>query len=199
MVAQLALGLKEEWEFRQATETLVHKYPDQMATHYFNAIRLALDEDWIAAEDEIKKAERMGLPAQAVQGFLTSGVHTRATAWRWAHYVLYLVAAWACGRFILFIVGKAFSTLTLHFIESTDPNSSASGRETVLRRNYRWLIVCHTELPQLVAYPVTPSRREGSKRPRSFLAFQVRYPIHPRVLRQHTRPALAVSAAVSGW
>ena len=35
-----------------------------MASHCFNGVRLAMDGSWIAAEDEIKKAENMGLPAQ---------------------------------------------------------------------------------------------------------------------------------------
>jgi tetratricopeptide (TPR) repeat protein len=103
LVAQLALGLEKMAEFRQATETLTQKYPDVMATHYFNAIRLVLDEKWVAAEDEIKKAQRLGLPAQVVQRFLDAGVYTRAAAWRWAFYAFNLVAAWACGLFILFV------------------------------------------------------------------------------------------------
>jgi tetratricopeptide (TPR) repeat protein/Zn-dependent protease with chaperone function len=140
LMAQIALGLKKEAEFRQASETLVHKYPYLMPTHYFNAIRLAMDGSWIAAEDEIKTAERLGLPSQMVQDFLASGIHTRATAWRWAYYALYVVAAWACGLFILFVAGKVFSQLTLRFIESADVNPSTSGAETVLRRYYRGLI-----------------------------------------------------------
>jgi hypothetical protein len=69
LMAHIALGLKKEAEFRQATEALMQKYPDLMATHYCNAIRLAMDGSF-AAEDEIKKAERLGLPSQAVQDFL---------------------------------------------------------------------------------------------------------------------------------
>jgi Zn-dependent protease with chaperone function len=111
-----------------------------MATHYFNGIRLAMDGSWIAAEDEIKKAERTGLPAQMAQPLLDSGIHTRATAWRWVHYGLYTLAAWVCGLFLLFLAGKTFSKLTLSFIEKVDPNSSLSGSETVLRRYYRRLI-----------------------------------------------------------
>jgi len=62
LTAQIALTLNREAEARQAIEILVHKYPDLMATHYFNGIRLAMDGSWIAAENEIKKAEHMGLP-----------------------------------------------------------------------------------------------------------------------------------------
>ena len=132
--------LKEEAAFRQATDLLVRKYPDQMATHYCNAIRLAMDESWIGAEDEIKKAGRMGLPAQTVQAFLDSGIHTRALAWRSGYYVAYLLAAWICGLLILFAAGKVFSKLTLRFIEDADVNSTVSSAEATLRRYYRGLI-----------------------------------------------------------
>lgn len=111
-----------------------------MATHYFNAVQLAMDGSYIAAEDEIKKAERMGLSSQVVREFLASGVHTCARAWRWAYDSLYIVAGWACGLLILFVAGKVFSKLTLHFIERSDPNSLATGSEIVLRRCYRGLI-----------------------------------------------------------
>ena len=41
--AQIALDLKKPAEFGQATEILVRLYPDQIATHYFNGIRLAME------------------------------------------------------------------------------------------------------------------------------------------------------------
>jgi Zn-dependent protease with chaperone function len=50
------------------------------------------------------------------------------------------LAAWAIGLFILFVAGKAFSRLTLRFIERADLNAPVSGAETVLRRHYRRLI-----------------------------------------------------------
>ena len=129
LLAQIALDLHRKKEFRKATEILVRRYPDQMASHYFNAVRLAMEESWIAAEDEIKKAERLGLPAQTAQAFLDSGIHTRATVWRWVHYGLYLLAAWVCGLFILFLAGKVFSKLTLRFIERGYLDSSLSDAE----------------------------------------------------------------------
>lgn len=142
LTAQLALELKIDADFRHATDLLVHKYPDRMVTHYFNAIRLAMDENWIGAEDEIKQAGRMGLPAQTVQSFLDSGIHTRALAWRWGYYVAFLLAAWMCGLLILFVAGKVFSRLTLRFIENpnADLNATVSPAETTLRRYYRRLI-----------------------------------------------------------
>jgi tetratricopeptide (TPR) repeat protein len=140
LTAQLALNLRREADFRSATALLVRKFPDEISTHYFSAIRSAMDENWIGAEDEIKKAERLGLPVQAAQAFLDSGVHTRATAWRWSYYVLYLLSAWACGLLFLFVAGKVFSKLTLRFIETAGINSTISRGESILRRYYRGLI-----------------------------------------------------------
>ncbi len=140
LAAQIAFDLQDEPDFRQTTQTLLRKYPDRMETHYFNAILLAMDKSWIGAEDEIKKAGRLGLPPQAVQAFLASGIHTRATAWRWAKYALYLLAGWACGLVLLFVAGKLFSKMTLLFIEKSDANVQTGHAEAMLRHCYRALI-----------------------------------------------------------
>ena len=106
LLAHLAMVLQRDAEFREATSDLVKNYPELMPTHYYNAVLSAMDGSWIRAEDEIKRAGQMGLPSQAAKDFLDSGVHTRAVAWHWAYYSLYLVAAWACGLFFLFLTGK---------------------------------------------------------------------------------------------
>ncbi len=140
LMAQMALDRKSESEYRQATAILVRTYPELMATHYYHAILLAMDGSYVAAENEIKRAEQMGLPREAVEEFLATGVHSRATAWRWAYYALFLVAAWAAGLFLLFVAGKLFSKLTLFFIRLSDPNARTNTAEQILRRSYRALI-----------------------------------------------------------
>jgi tetratricopeptide (TPR) repeat protein len=140
LMAQLAGQLQREDDFRQATDMLVRNYPNEMPTHYFNAIRLAYDGKWIGAEDEMKKAQKMGLPPADAQAFLDSGIHTRATIWRVGYAILYLVAGWVAGLLILFLAGKGFSRLTLRYIERADVNSTVGGPEASLRRYYRGLI-----------------------------------------------------------
>ena len=81
MVAQLAIGLDDNRSFREALEALTSKHPRTAATHYFAAIAAAMDERWEQAEDEIREAERLGLPHEAVESFLASGVHSRANVW----------------------------------------------------------------------------------------------------------------------
>ncbi|MEW6206870.1 MAG: M48 family metalloprotease [Acidobacteriota bacterium] len=140
LVAQLSLDLNNEKVFREVTETLVKKYTGQMATHYFAAVLAAFDEQWIRAEEEIKKAEALGFPSEAAREFLQSGVHSRATVWRYVYYSLYALAAWAVGLVLLFAIGKIMSTVTLRSLEQSDPNVMAGRKDNSLRSFYRKLI-----------------------------------------------------------
>ncbi|HTT19550.1 MAG TPA: M48 family metalloprotease [Candidatus Sulfotelmatobacter sp.] len=141
LVAQLALNLESDKEFRQATEILVKTHPEMVATHYFNAIRLAEDEDWIASEDEMRTAERLGLPADKVEAMLSaSGIHRHAMMQRFWRYPPWVLGAWVGALVLLFVVGKILSGVTLRMIQSADPGSSLSGGEVFLRQCYRRLI-----------------------------------------------------------
>jgi Zn-dependent protease with chaperone function/tetratricopeptide (TPR) repeat protein len=140
VVAQLALELDREQDLRDATGMMVKQYPEVMATHYYSAIVAATDGDWIKAEDEIKKAQSLGLPAEVADQLLSSGIHTRATVWHYAYYSLYLVAVWAGGLALLFVLGKVFSKTTLKWIETADPNAQVGGNDLPIRKYYRWLM-----------------------------------------------------------
>ena len=140
MAAQLSMELDKEQDLREATSMLVTRYPDTVAAHYFSAVVAATDGDWIKAEDEIKKAQSLGLPAEVANEILASGIQTRATVWRYAYYTLYLVAAWVFGLVLLFVLGKVFSKMTLRWIEAADPNTDVSGNDLAIRKYYRWLI-----------------------------------------------------------
>ena len=138
--AQLAMDLNNLDEFRHATEQLVARHPELMATHFFNAILAANDEKWITAEKEIKAAQGLGLPPEVAQRFLDSGVQTRATVWHYVIYSLYLIGAWVVGLTALFLVGKLMSWKTLTSLEAANPNSPTSASELTLRKFYRQLI-----------------------------------------------------------
>lgn len=138
--AQLAMELDKIGDFRHATEQLVHKHPQLMATHFYNAILAAHDEKWITAEQEIKVAQSLGLAPEIARQFLDSGVQTRARVWQYLIYSLYLVGAWIVGLAALFLVGKLMSRKTLISLEAANPNSPASESELSLRKWYRQLI-----------------------------------------------------------
>jgi tetratricopeptide (TPR) repeat protein len=140
IIAQLALTLDREKEFRTATKSLKKEYPNGLATHYFSAIVAAMDEHWMEAEDEIKKAQSLGLPAETANKFLESGIHSRASVWRYAYLAGALVALWAIGLLLLFLLGKGMSKKTLRWIEISDPNTTTSSDQAALRKIYKWLI-----------------------------------------------------------
>jgi len=140
VLAQVAIDNQDLATFRLATRQLSSLQPNLAVTHYYEALLAANDENWFAAEREIKKAESLGLPHEVAQRFLDSGVHTRATAYRAVIYAFVLVAAWAAGLLLLFLVGKLVSKQTLRSIEDADPNAAASSAELSLRKLYGRLI-----------------------------------------------------------
>jgi Zn-dependent protease with chaperone function len=140
LVAQIALLARQDTDFREATKVLIQKYPDSMLTHYFHAILAAMDEDWAAADNEIRRAGQRGLPAEEVNRFLDSGVGANARIHRWKYYAIYVVFGWLAGLVLLFAAGKAMSASTLRSIERTDPNAAVSTGELSLRKYYRSLI-----------------------------------------------------------
>jgi Zn-dependent protease with chaperone function/tetratricopeptide (TPR) repeat protein len=140
VMARAALGLNDAKEIRAAVKSLVADHPDLMQTHFYLAVLAAYDEDWEKAEEEIKIAQSLGMPAEDAQRFLDSGVHTRAQVWRYFYYALYLVGAWIVGLVTLFALGKLFSNLTLSSIEEADPNGAAGAKQISLRSRYKRLI-----------------------------------------------------------
>jgi Zn-dependent protease with chaperone function len=140
VVAQIAFGLNNIKEAREAVNALAADHPDLMQTHFYLALLAANDEDWVKAEEEIKKAQSLGLPAETTRHFLDSGVHTSAQTWRFFYYALYLVGSWAVGLAALFALGKLFSNLTLRSIEEADPNGASGAKVSSLRGWYKRLI-----------------------------------------------------------
>jgi len=138
--AQLAMELDKIDDFRRVTQQLTDKHPKSVAAHYYSAILAAYDEKWITAENEIKVAQSLGLPAEIAQQFLDSGVHTRARVWQYLIYSLYLVGAWIVGLTALFLIGKLMSRKTLTSLEEANPNSPVAESELTLRKWYRRLI-----------------------------------------------------------
>jgi Zn-dependent protease with chaperone function len=140
LVAQLALSLNRLGDFKLAVAGLAANAPNSMATHYFAAIRAAIDHEWGKAEREIGTAERLGLPHQAAQAFLDAGVAARARAWRYAYVVLAALGLWATGLGVLFVAGRLLSSATLRSLANADPNSDIARSEVRLRKVYRALI-----------------------------------------------------------
>lgn len=135
--AQLALNLENLNEARIASALLDEKFPELMQTHYFAAVVAAIDEHWVRAENEIRKAVKLGLDPAAAQQFLDSGIHSRATAWRIVGGSAWTVGLWVVGLALLCGLGFGLSRTTLRQVEDSDPTLSISTGEQRLRRIYR--------------------------------------------------------------
>jgi Zn-dependent protease with chaperone function len=138
--AQIALKLDRDQLFRESVEVLLRDHPDHMPTHYFAAIRAAVDEEWSTAELEILEAGRLGLAQSVIDDFLASGVGSRARAWRWATYAGIATLIWVAGILFMFLAGKLLSVVTFSSVERDDPNREISGATMVLRNLYRRVI-----------------------------------------------------------
>ncbi|MBI2512923.1 MAG: M48 family metalloprotease [Opitutae bacterium] len=136
-IAQLGLRLDRIAAVRSAVDEMLRLRPDSFAPHYYAAIVAAIDEHWILAADEIRRAEKLGLDPAAAENFLASGVRSRATAWRAVRASLWTVAAWAGGLALLYVVGFALSRATLRQIERSDPAVAVNPAELRLRKIYR--------------------------------------------------------------
>ena len=140
LLGQLALDFNDLEVFRRVTTKLEATHPELITTHYYSAILAANDERWFKAETEIKKAESLGLPHEAAQQFLDSGVHSRVLVWRYSIVAGAIIAVWVIGLLLLFVLGRGFSKRTLRWIENSDPNLVASASELSLRRWYKRLV-----------------------------------------------------------
>jgi Zn-dependent protease with chaperone function len=140
LLGQLALEFQQVDIFRRATEKLSATHQELTVTHYYSALLAANDENWMTAENEIKKAESMGLPHDVAQEFLDSGVRSQASFLRYSIYAISLVGLWILGLFALFLIGKLMSKQTLRSIERADPNAVATKSDLSLRKWYRRLI-----------------------------------------------------------
>src|SRR5262249_30596743 len=144
LTAQVALSLDKMDDYRAATRILISDFPDMMASHYYDAILLAMDDNWPAAEVEIKKAGSMGLSPDVVRNFLAAGAQRRAVAsegesnvWRYAYYAGVPTTVWAIGLLALFIVGKVYSKIAMRVVDSDGDNAAAGQKQLSFRKSYR--------------------------------------------------------------
>jgi hypothetical protein len=140
LYADTAMRLEDKNEFNEAVRLCQIKFPGEMATHYFGAVKAALDGDWIESESEIKRAGELGLDPKAVNKFLETGVHRQALIWRYLFYCLYLLSAWVVGLILIYVSGKVMSTKTMNAIKNADPGQIRSQLGDSFKLVYRALI-----------------------------------------------------------
>lgn len=138
--ANIAIQLQDSVEFNKAVLLCREHFPEEMATHYFSAVKAAMDEDWSTAETEIRRAGELGLDTGTVNEFLGSGVHRHVLIWRYTYYALYLLGAWVLGLILIYVLGKVMSSIAMNAIKNLDPDQICNRLGHIFKRVYRILM-----------------------------------------------------------
>lgn len=140
LLAQVAIQQGNMYEFRTAVNQLTRNFPDEMTTHYYAALLASHDEEWTKAYDEIMIAREKGLPEEAVKEFLDTGVGSKVAVRRYSYDFFLIVLFWIAGLFLLFLVGKILSSITIRSIEKRTRSGEPRKIGRFLRTIYRVLI-----------------------------------------------------------
>jgi Zn-dependent protease with chaperone function len=138
--AQIAFQRNDIVAAKEAIAELKTKYPDDLSTHYYASILFAYEENWREAKNEILKAQEKGLPKEAVDAFLNSGINNEILKMDIAIYLGIIVGVWIFGLLLLFLIGKLFSSITLKAIENNKLETSSAKPGGWLRSGYKALI-----------------------------------------------------------
>jgi Zn-dependent protease with chaperone function len=141
--AQIALVEKNVTELKSAVSELQRLAPDGVSANYFGALLSLLLDEPRAADAQLTKAERAGLPAQvAAQLREQTGLSRYMRLWHVAEGAGYTLIAWLVGLIALYGFGRALSRFTLSAIEAAAGDPDELRRRTQpLRGTYRALIV----------------------------------------------------------
>ena len=137
-----ALANQEEDGMRQASAVLLRLAPENPVSHYCAGLSATVDGKWEQAEREILAAQELGMPAEAVEGALDSGIRAQARLRRVLKGGAYSVVGWLVGLGSLTVAGVLFSSLTLSTVRRTQISGEfrVGWGEGLLRSVYRVII-----------------------------------------------------------
>lgn len=141
MLAQIWFLTEQMPEFNRTVDGMAKRFPREVSTHAFLAIRAVIQHKWFVVDRELRIAKKLGMPAAEAQQLADSvNLHFWLMLWRTVYSVVAVVALWIVGLVLLAVIGKTMSDATLRSIETADPNIGVSRQELTQRRRYRWLI-----------------------------------------------------------
>ena len=128
---------------RQANAKALELDPKNPIAHYFAGIHAAQDKKWEQAEKELLLAQQLGMPAEAIQEALDSGIHSQARLYRILRWSGYTLAGWLAGFAGLFLLGGLLSAATLRAVRQPGQATEMKiGRlEQLVRSLYRLVIL----------------------------------------------------------
>lgn len=103
--------------FDKEVRYLIQAYPDSMGPHYWATNLFAYYGEWEKANEELNKAEELGLDAEAVEEIRNAGLDEEITFIRRKQLLKWTFLGWIIGLAALFLVGLILSAITLRKVE----------------------------------------------------------------------------------
>ena len=143
MALMMSAGAINNLEVARTTDTrLLKLQPNNPLAHYFAGLLAATDRKWEQAESELVFSQTLGMPSEAVQGALKSGIARNAMIARVLRWSAFATIAWLLGLGILFLTGTYLSQATLRTLNKKEAilNFQVSPGERKIRSVYRLVI-----------------------------------------------------------
>jgi Zn-dependent protease with chaperone function/Tfp pilus assembly protein PilF len=125
---------------RQADARLLQIAPNSRIAHYFSGLIAADDGRWEKSERELLLSQQLGMPSEAIQDVLGTGIARNAMIFRSIRWGAFATAAWLVG--LGFIIGNILSKATLKAIgtQQTFIEMQVKPQELRIRSIYRVVI-----------------------------------------------------------
>jgi Zn-dependent protease with chaperone function len=139
-LAQIYIQNGQYEDFKTATQSLMKYHPDEMISHYYQAIIYQSEEEWSDAKREILEAKALGLSEESVEKFLDGGINEHEERKSYLIYFLYVIAIWILGFLILYLGGIVLSNYTLNAVEKEFKLQGAESLSKTIKKVYSHLI-----------------------------------------------------------
>ena len=133
--ARFALEDQDDALFRQTTQQMLQRFPNNPQAHYFDGVRAVQDQDWQGAEAALSKAKALGMDDESLAQLLKMAIDNQRWIWQYAKILTAILIVWLIGLFVIAFVGKSLSKRTLKAIQN---DGAAVGPGT--RKLYRWIV-----------------------------------------------------------
>lgn len=127
---------------RTANNHLLEVEPTNPVAHYYAGLIAATDQKWEKAESELLISQEFGIPPDAVQKALDSGIARYALMVRFLRWGSISTVLWLIGLGILFVAGISLSQATMQTLRSSGPimDFQVQPKEQRIRSVYRFVI-----------------------------------------------------------
>lgn len=153
-LARYSLEDNDDQQFRQVTNQFIQQFPQDKHAHFYQGIRELKDGNWRSAEEALRKAQQLGVPAEDINEYLLLAIQGQKWIWEYAQIVLVAIGVWFAGLAGLYVAGAICSRVAL-FVAGRQTTERVGGPIRLLLRVYRAVVFAaavyyYVSLPMLV-------------------------------------------------